>query len=57
MEGLIVQDVNAAPSIHEHLGELVTSHLRRHHQSQLTRIIDLGRVIFSAPYDWLFRPT
>src|SRR4051812_48994211 len=55
-EGLIIQDVNAAPSVHEHLGELITSHLRCHHQCQLTRIINPGRMIFSAPYDRLFRP-
>ena len=35
----------------------LTSNLRRHHQSQVTRIINPGRVILSTPHNGLFRPT
>ena len=57
MEGLIIKDVNAATSIHEHLSKLITPNLRHHHQSQMTRIINLGRVVFPTPYDRLLRPS
>ena len=30
-ESLIIEDVDAAASIHEHLSELISSHLRSHH--------------------------
>ena len=55
-EGFIIQDVDTAPSIHEHLGELITSNLRRHHQRQMTRIINPGWMILSTPHNGLFRP-
>ena len=56
-EGFIIKDIDTAPSIHEHLGELITSNLRRHHQCQMTRIINPGRMILSAPHKGLLRPT
>ena len=30
-EGFVVQNVDTAPSIHEYLGEFITSHLRVYH--------------------------
>ena len=55
-EGFIVKDIDTAPSIHEYLGELIPSNLRCHHQCQMTRIINPGRMILSTPQDGLFRP-
>ena len=55
-EGLIIQNVDAAPSIHKYIGELITSHLRCHNQSQVTRIVNMGRMIHSAPYNRLLGP-
>ena len=52
-ERLIVEDVDAAASIHEYLSEFVSTNLRRHHQRQVTRIIDPGWVILSAPHNRL----
>ena len=45
------------PHVHEHLSELITSNLRRHHQRQMTWIINPGRVILSAPDNRLLRPS
>ena len=42
--------------MYEHLSELVSSNLRRHHQRQMTRIINPGRMILSTPHNRLFRP-
>ena len=39
-----------------HFSELISTNLRRHHQSQMTRIIDSGRMIFPTPHYRLFRP-
>ena len=55
-EGLIIQNVDTASSIHEYLGELIPANLRCHHQSQMTRIINPGWVILSAPHNGLFGP-
>ena len=55
-EGFVIQDVDTTSSIHEHLGELITSNLRCYHQRQMTRIINPGRMIFSTPHNRLFRP-
>ena len=55
-EGFIIMDIDTIPPIHEYLSELITSHLRRHHQRQMTRIVNPGRMIFSTPHDWLLRP-
>ena len=55
-EGLIIQNVDTASSIHEYLGELITSHLRCHHQSQVSRIVNPGRMILSAPNNRLIGP-
>ena len=46
---IIVKDINAATPIHEYLSEFVSTNLRRHHQSQVTRIINPGWVILSTP--------
>ena len=54
-EGFIITDVDTAPPIHEHLGELIPSNLRCHHQCQMTRIINPGRMILSTPHNGLFR--
>ena len=56
MESLIIKDVDATASIHEYLSELIISQLRRHHQCQMTRIVNPGWMIFSTPHDRLFRP-
>ena len=56
-EGLIIEDVDAAASVHEHFSEFISPNLRGHHQAQVTRIIDPGRVIFPTPYDRLLRPS
>src|SRR4051812_5327771 len=55
-KSVIIQYIDAATPVHEDLGELISSNLRCHHQSQLTRIIHLRRVILSTPCDWLFQP-
>ena len=55
-ESFIIKDIDAAPSVHEHLGELISSDMRCDHQSQVTRIINPGRVIFPTPHNGLLRP-
>ena len=55
-ESIIVKDSNAATPIHEYLSEFVSTNLRRHHQSQVTRIINLGRVILTTPHNGLLIP-
>ena len=55
-ESLIIEDVDAAASIHEHFSELISSYLRSHYQGQVTRIIHPGRVILPTPYYRLLRP-
>ena len=52
-ERLVVEDVDAAASIHEYLSEFVSTNLRCHYQSQVTRIIDPEWVILSAPHNRL----
>ena len=56
-ERLIVKDVDAATSIHEYLSKLVPTNLRYHYQSQVTGIINPGRVILSTPHNGLLRPS
>ena len=56
MEGFIIKDIDAAPSVHEYLGKLISSDLRCDHQSQVTRIINPGRMIFPTPHNGLLRP-
>ena len=56
-EGFIIKDIDTAPSIHEYLGELIPSDLRCDHQSQVTRVINPGQVIFTALENRLFRPS
>ena len=48
-EGLIIEDVDATTSIHGHFSEFISTNLRCHHQGQVTRIINPGRVIFPTP--------
>ena len=57
MKSLIINDVDATASIHEYLSEFVSTNLRRHHQSQVTRVINPGRVIRSTPHNGLLRPS
>ena len=52
-ERLIVEDVDAAASIHEYLSEFISTNLRRHYQGQVTRIINPGWVILSALHNRL----
>ena len=56
MEGFIIKDIDAAPSVHEYLGEFIPSHLRCNHQCQMTRIINPGRMILSTPPNGLLKP-
>ena len=55
-KSIILKDIDTTASIHKHLCKLVSSHLRSNHQSQLTRIVNPGRVILTAPYDRLLTP-
>ena len=57
MKSIVVKDIDAAASIHEYFSELVPSNLRRHHQRQVTWIINPGRVILTAPENRVFRPS
>ena len=56
-EGLIIEDVDATASVDEHLSELIHPNLRSHHQGQVTRIINPGRMIFPTPHNRLLRPS
>ena len=56
VEGFIIKDIDAASSVHEYLGELIPSDLRCDHQSQVTRIINPGRVIFPTPHNGFLKP-
>ena len=56
MKSFIIKDIDTTPSIHEYLSELITSHLRCHHQSQMTRIVNPGWMIFSTPHNRLLGP-
>ena len=53
----VIEDVGATASIHEHLSELISTNLGCHHQGQVTRIINPGRVIFPTPPNMLLRPS
>ena len=55
-EGFVIKDIDTTPPIHEYLSELITSHLRRHHQCQMTRIVNPGWMILSTAHDRLLRP-
>ena len=55
-EHLIVENVDAAASIHEYLSKLVSTNLRCHYPSQVTQIINPGQVILSAPHNRLLGP-
>jgi len=52
-----MKDIDVAPSVHEYLSEFISSNLRRYHQSQVTRIINPGRVILTTPHNGLLRPS
>ena len=41
-KSLIVKDINVATPIHQYLSEFISANLRRHHQSQVTRIVNRG---------------
>ena len=48
-EILIIEDVDTTASVHEYFSEFISTNLRCHHQGQVTRIINRGRVIFPTP--------
>ena len=54
---LIIEDVDATASVHEHLSELISTNLGCHHQGQVAWIINPGRVIFPTPHNRLLRPS
>ena len=57
MESIMVKNIDAAAPVHEHLSKSVPSNLMWHHQSQVTRIINPGRVILTALENRVFRPS
>ena len=57
MESFIVKDIDVAASVHVYFSEFVSSNLRLHHQRQVTRIINPGQVILTAPENRVFRPS
>ena len=48
-ESFIIKDIDAASSIHEYLSKFIAPNLRRHHQTQVTQIVNPARVIHSTP--------
>lgn len=56
-KSFIVKDIDVAASVHVYFSEFVSSNLRLHHQRQVTRIINPGQVILTAPENRVFRPS
>ena len=48
-KGLVVEDVDAAPSVHEGLGEDVALDLRGDYQGKFARVIDSWRMVLAGP--------
>ena len=55
-KGLVVEDVDAAPSVHEGLGEDVALNLRSDYQGKFARVMDSRRVVLAGPGNHLIRP-